>query len=1095
MDFDTRYGKLNTAQRQAVDTIDGPLLVIAGPGTGKTELLSMRAANILRRTDTLAESILCLTFTESGATAMRRRLAEIIGADAYRVAIHTFHSFGTEIINREREYFYHGASFAPADELASYQVLRQIFETLDYTSPLAAQMNGEFVHLRDTLHTISELKRSGLTSEELRHILDANDMVLDDIEAPLAEIFASRITKSTAAALLPLSTHIAGIASPTLPRGITPMSHLLSLELARALDEAAASNSTRPITAWKNSWLARDHDGKLVFKDRARHHKLRALAGIYSQYLDRLRAAALYDYDDMILEVVHALEQRPALRYDLQERYQYIMVDEFQDTNLAQLRMLFALTDNALTEGRPNVMAVGDDDQAIYSFQGADVTNIYKFRTAYREPQLITLTDNYRSLAPILAESRAVISQSPLPIVGSLTAVDKSLVAHRGTGRRTTSTVSLHHLSDQAAERQWLASTIASDIAAGAAPADIAVLGRRHSDLVALLPYLVAAGIRVSYERRDNILELPMIRLILLLSQIVIELADGNHDTADAMLPELLAHPALGLDSALIWRLSLRAYRDRCLWMEILETTPELASLHAWLIDLARRVDSDPLERLIDDMIGTIDEPSHGYQSPLYHYYFAPERLQTEPDSYIRCLDALSTLRRHLEAYRPHAIPRLADLIEFVQLHQRLGTSLTTTTAPDEQATDAIHLMTAHKSKGLEFDTVYIVGATDNIWGERVRTKAHIISYPHNLREIATSSDSYDDRLRLFYVAMTRAKSRLMISYADIDDAGRSTLPAAFLAGTSLAPIDQPAPSTIAARTDAALATWQAPLIAPITSDMRQLIAPLLQQYKLSATHLTNFLDLSYGGPQHFLLNNLLRFPQAKSPLASYGTAVHAALQRAHTHLAATGTRRPVEDVLGDFHNSLDEQYLTSDEHDKLLRRGTDALSAFLEARYDTFAPTQRTELSFAGQGAILGEARLTGSLDLVDITDGHIRVTDYKTGTPSSSWTGRTEYERIKLHKYRQQLMFYQLLVAHSREYRRYIFGGAVLQFVEPSPRGNICTLDAEFTEAELAEFSQLIQAVWQHIMALDLPDTSGYDATYQGIRQFEQDLLDGKV
>ena len=138
MDFTARYKKLNEQQRKAVDTIDGPLLVIAGPGTGKTELLSMRSANILKKTDTLPENILCLTFTESGAHAMRERLASIIGKDAYKVAIHTFHSFGTEVINQHSEFFYHGANFRPADELSSYEIVKKILDELDYNNPLAS---------------------------------------------------------------------------------------------------------------------------------------------------------------------------------------------------------------------------------------------------------------------------------------------------------------------------------------------------------------------------------------------------------------------------------------------------------------------------------------------------------------------------------------------------------------------------------------------------------------------------------------------------------------------------------------------------------------------------------------------------------------------------------------------------------------------------------------------------------------------------------------------------------------------------------------------------------------------------------------------
>ncbi|MDQ5932637.1 MAG: ATP-dependent helicase UvrD/PcrA, partial [Patescibacteria group bacterium] len=159
MDFETRYKKLNARQKDAVDTIEGPLMVVAGPGTGKTELLSMRAANILRRTDTLPENILCLTFTESGAAAMRRRLTEIIGKDAYKVAIHTFHSFGSEVINKNSEYFYQGADFRPASDLSAYELLRTIFDTLDFSNPLSGKMNEEYTHLPDTLTAISELKK------------------------------------------------------------------------------------------------------------------------------------------------------------------------------------------------------------------------------------------------------------------------------------------------------------------------------------------------------------------------------------------------------------------------------------------------------------------------------------------------------------------------------------------------------------------------------------------------------------------------------------------------------------------------------------------------------------------------------------------------------------------------------------------------------------------------------------------------------------------------------------------------------------------------------------------------------------------------
>lgn len=192
MTFEGRYKQLNTAQQSAVDTIDGPVMVIAGPGTGKTELLSMRAANILKQTDTLPENILCLTFTDSGAAAMRQRMTDIIGRDAYKIAVHTFHSFCSDIIAQHRADFYRGAEFHPADELATYQILRSIFEELPYDNPLASSMNDEFTHLSDIQRTIGELKKSGMTSAELIGILDHNDETIEKAETLLAPVFDSR---------------------------------------------------------------------------------------------------------------------------------------------------------------------------------------------------------------------------------------------------------------------------------------------------------------------------------------------------------------------------------------------------------------------------------------------------------------------------------------------------------------------------------------------------------------------------------------------------------------------------------------------------------------------------------------------------------------------------------------------------------------------------------------------------------------------------------------------------------------------------------------------------------------------------------------
>jgi DNA helicase-2/ATP-dependent DNA helicase PcrA len=240
-------------------------------------------------------------------------------------------------------------------------------------------------------------------------------------------------------------------------------------------------------------------------------------------------------------------------------------------------------------------------------------------------------------------------------------------------------------------------------------------------------------------------------------------------------------------------------------------------------------------------------------------------------------------------------------------------------------------------------------------------------------------------------------------------------------------------------------------------------------------------------------MNNLLRFPQAMSPSAAYGSAVHKTLQRAHAHVAATKSQRPVEDILRDFEQNLREQHLSEADFATYFQKGSNALHAFLSKKYDTFTTTQKVELNFAGQQVMIGDANLTGSLDLVDISsaDKTIVVSDYKTGKASTSWTGKTDYEKIKLHKYKQQLMFYKLLVEQSRDYNQYTVKNGCLQFVEPTPRGEILSLEAGATDEELDTFRRLIEVVWKRIMTLDLPDTSHYDQNYKGMLAFEQDLI----
>lgn len=1090
MSFESRYKNLNSAQKTAVDTINGPVMVVAGPGTGKTELLSVRVANILQKTDTLPQNILLLTFTESGQAAMRERLVSIIGKDAYKVAIHTFHSFGSEVMSQNREYFYQNALFQPADELKQYEILRSIFEELDHSNPLSSVMNGEYTHLSDARTVISELKRrSALTSDELLAVIQQNEATLDIAEKVLGPIFEERVSKGTGEKIRQVSEAIETYAEGVEPLyQITPLAHVLSESLKAMLEETETVHPTKPITAWKNRWFERNESKQLVFKDRKRLTKLKALSFVYYEYLNRMEKASLFDFDDMIMQVVHAIDVHDDLKFNLQEKYLYVMVDEFQDTNPAQLRILHSLTDNPVNEGTPNILVVGDDDQAIYGFQGADISNILNFSSIYPTRQLVVLTENYRSGAPILDAARAVIGQAGDRLESRIEELDKKL--HAQSDKKAN--VELWQAPNIEAERLAISQAISKSIKAGTDAGSIAVLARRHADIQALLPYLQHAGIPVRYEREESVLDsLPIIALEHV-ALVVIALSEGNHARAQELMPELLAHPAWEVEPVELWRLSLDAYTNRQNWMEIMATTPRFVPIHAWLTALAQEATTSALELLVDKIIGKNNDSET--ISPYYTYFFGPQALEDNPDRYLEYLSALRAIRGRLRDHLPSAPLDLKSFVDFVALHRRLGVTIMARGYSLASDVTAVQLLTAHKSKGLEFDTVYVLQSTDNAWGTSARAAVRSISYPENL-PLQSGGNTPDERLRLYYVAMTRARKELILSYSDANDGGKNTLIADFLVDSEV-PTTQLSDGSLEARVTAAELDWYQPFT-ETSADLKTLLAPQLEKFKLSATSFNAFLDVTRGGPKEFLLNNLLHFPSTKAPSASYGTAVHASMQLAHTHLLATGEQKPLEDILHDFETSLTKERLGAKDFAFYLQKGSEQLPAFLNSGVLPITASQKAEVDFKHQDVVLKDAKLTGSLDLIDVDtkERTMVVTDYKTGKPSESWDKGDDFTKLKLHKYRQQLLFYKLLVEHSSEYTTYHVSHGQLAFIEPTKTGESIVLSLDLSDQDLDRTAKLIEAVWKHIIDFDLPDTSSYSEDLKGVLAFEQDLIDGIV
>ncbi len=252
--YEAEYQKLNKQQRQAVDTIDGPLLVVAGPGTGKTQLLGMRVAAILKRTDASANSILCLTFTNKAATNMRERLVTLIGSEAHSVHVKTFHSFAADIMSENPDYFWSGAPLVSAPDAVSLGIIQDILSNLPLDNPLALRFSGMYTAIGDVQQGLKLAKEAGLTPGKLRALINANLAYIDLIEPTLVDILAAKLNIKK---LDELSSQIDALPHQLIDPLITPL-----LPLDRVLRSSAPLKRASPTMMSLNDCSGRLPGGK-----------------------------------------------------------------------------------------------------------------------------------------------------------------------------------------------------------------------------------------------------------------------------------------------------------------------------------------------------------------------------------------------------------------------------------------------------------------------------------------------------------------------------------------------------------------------------------------------------------------------------------------------------------------------------------------------------------------------------------------------------------------------------------------------------------------------------------------------------------------
>ncbi len=979
--FSQLYRNLNVAQKQAVDTLDGPVMVVAGPGTGKTQILTLRIAHILKATDTPPDAILALTFTESGVTAMRKRLVRIIGSEAYRVGIFTFHGFCNEIIRRYPEDFERIIGAEPTTDIEKIDILRSIITAHAFVH--LKPFGDTFYYVNDLRQAISELKRENISPDKL--------------EASLRE--ARNIFEATEGLY-----HEKGVHQGKM----------------KGMHETTAKR------------LARTEE----------------LLVVYRAYQEALREKRLYDFDDMIVEAVSALENNPELLLRVQEEYHYLLADEHQDANTAQNRLLELL---ASFHERPNIFVVGDEKQAIFRFQGATLDNFFYFKKLYPEAMLIPLTEGYRSGQKILDVSHSMIQKDG--VEGRVPLTSKAGVMH--------DLVSIHALGSVEAERAFVVEQVRAHIADGVEPSEIAVLYRTNGEAEQWVRAFEDRGVFVSVESEQNALKDPDIRKFLIYLTGIARLGD------DTSMSELLHVPFSGVEPLDAYKIIHHARRSRRVIAEILGNRNLLTEAQVEKPDAAielyeRLVRFAKVPGSVPTVIGDIIRDS-GY---LAHILNSPRAVEL--------IEKLAGFTRDVEklsiGQADYTLTKL--LVHLLLLDEyRIPITKEIRAAPRK---GAVRLMTAHKSKGLEFDYVHIVNVVDGHWGGR-RTREYF-----SLPTGGVDGDDNDER-RLLYVALTRARVGVSLSYAMEKD-GKGCLPTRF--------IEEMEQSLLISEVheekhDHGADLARKPAQAHVSLPDKAFLNELFLEQGLSVTALNNYLNC----PWRYFYSNLIRIPMAPTNALLYGNAVDRALKRFFEKYRDDGAK-DMEVLLSLYRESVLRQPLPGEEIAAMEKRGVEHLSLWFSEWQHTFVRetlsgySVRTELSLQGD---LPKVLLRGELDKVDfLPDGSIRVVDYKTGKPKSrnAIMGNTKTDD---GEYFRQLTFYKLLLSLEGKYRMH---DAMLDFIQPDERKKMHREVFEHDELDVDALIKEIDAAAQDIWSLGFWERTceEADCSYCSLRKMMQ-------
>lgn len=603
---------LNREQRMAAETLEGPVLILAGAGSGKTRALTYRVANLIDH-GVPAYRILALTFTNKAAREMKTRVEALIGAENAEAAwVSTFHSTCARILRRDIEKLGYNRSFTIYDDDDQGRVLKEIYKELN--------IDDAFIPLRETKGKISDAKNKLQTPDE---------------------------------------------------------------------------------------WFGRT----------GRDRRNSFIHDIMTSYEKKMKSLNALDFDDLLLKTLELFADHPPVLQQYRERFRYVLVDEYQDTNKAQYELI-----RLLTADSRNLCVVGDDDQSIYGWRGADIRNILDFEVDYPDAKVIKLEQNYRSTANILDAANQLIARNE-------GRKDKKLWTERSEGEK----IQVYCASDEHDESMWMARQILAIQRSGEGYGETAILYRTNAQsrvpeeilMKSGIPYKVFGGQKF-YERKE-------IKDIIAYLRVIVNPAD------DISLARIINVPKRAIGETTIQALSSRASAMNAPLFTVLNDPPEELGSRA-RANVSAFFSMMTLLGAMKECMGLLE-----FVDTLIEKTGLEEQYQKEDtEEALNRLENMNEFRNSLREYAENEEnPTLESYLENVALVTDLDRA--------EDGKGYVTMMTLHSAKGLEFDNVFIPGMEENI-------------FP-SMRSVAEENRLEEER-RLMYVGITRARKRLFLSRA-----------------------------------------------------------------------------------------------------------------------------------------------------------------------------------------------------------------------------------------------------------------------------------------------------------------------------------------